>query len=38
MSWRCGAILGEIAEAGYDGRVVNGMDMDVFDLERVRAR
>lgn len=32
MAVRCGAILREIRDAGYDGRVVNGMDLDVFDV------
>ncbi len=31
MSWRCEAILREIREAGYDGVVVNGQDLDVFE-------
>lgn len=30
MAWRCDAILKEIREAGYDGPVVNGHDLDVF--------
>ena len=30
MAWRCEAILKEIADAGYDGPVVNGHDLDVF--------
>lgn len=30
MSWRCEAILQEIKDAGYDGSVVNGNDLDVF--------
>ncbi len=31
MAWRCDAILKEIAEAGYDGKVVNGQDLDIFE-------
>lgn len=30
MDWRCEAILQEIRDAGYDGPVVNGQDLDVF--------
>ena len=30
IAWRCDAILKEIREAGYDGPVVNGHDLDVF--------
>ncbi|MCD7818578.1 MAG: MBL fold metallo-hydrolase [Lachnospiraceae bacterium] len=30
MAWRCDAILQEIKDAGYDGKVVNGQDLDVF--------
>lgn len=30
MAWRCEAILKEIKDAGYDGPVVNGNDLDVF--------
>ncbi len=30
MAWRCDAILKEIADAGYDGKVVNGQDLDIF--------
>lgn len=30
MAWRCEAILKEIRDAGYDGPVVNGNDLDVF--------
>lgn len=29
---RCGAILREIRDAGYSGAVVNGEDLDVFDI------
>ncbi len=32
MAWRCEAILQEIKDAGYDGKVVNGNDLDVFTL------
>ncbi|MCD7738294.1 MAG: MBL fold metallo-hydrolase [Lachnospiraceae bacterium] len=31
MAWRCAAILQEIRDAGYDGEVVNGQDLDVFE-------
>ena len=27
---RCAAILQEIRDAGYDGEVVNGYDLDIF--------
>ena len=30
MAWRDAAILDEIRDAGYDGYVVNGKDLDVF--------
>lgn len=30
MAWRDEAILDEIREAGYEGYVVNGKDLDVF--------
>ena len=30
MAWRDTAILDEIRDAGYDGYVVNGKDLDVF--------
>ena len=30
MAWRDAAILDEIRDAGYDGFVVNGKDLDVF--------
>ena len=30
MARRCDAILREIREAGYDGPVVNGHDLDVY--------
>lgn len=30
MAWRCEKILQEIREAGYDGPVVNGYDLDIF--------
>ncbi|MCD7861932.1 MAG: MBL fold metallo-hydrolase [Lachnospiraceae bacterium] len=30
MAWRCEAILQEIKDAGYDGKVVNGQDLDIF--------
>ncbi len=30
MAWRCEAILQEIQDAGYDGKVVNGQDLDIF--------
>ena len=30
MAWRCDAILQEIRDAGYDGPVVNGQDLDIF--------
>ena len=29
---RCSAILREIRDAGYSGAVVNGEDLDVFDI------
>ena len=29
---RCGAILREIRDAGYSGAVVNGEDLDIFDI------
>ncbi len=32
MAWRCRAILDEIRDAGYDGKVVNGQDLDCFSL------
>lgn len=32
MDWRCEAILREIRDAGYDGPVVNGQDLDVFTV------
>ncbi len=32
MAWRCQAILQEIKDGGYDGKVVNGQDLDVFSL------
>lgn len=32
MAWRCEKILEEIRDAGYDGSVVNGQDLDVFEL------
>lgn len=32
MAWRNEAILQEIREAGYDGPVVNGQDLDIFEL------
>lgn len=32
MEWRCKAILQEIRDAGYDGRVVNGQDLDIFTI------
>lgn len=32
MAWRCRAILDEIRDAGYDGKVVNGQDLDCFPL------
>ncbi|MCD7750280.1 MAG: MBL fold metallo-hydrolase [Lachnospiraceae bacterium] len=31
MAFRCEAILQEIRDAGYDGRVVNGQDLDIFE-------
>lgn len=31
MAWRCEKILEEIRDAGYDGVVVNGQDLDVFE-------
>ncbi|MCD8067955.1 MAG: MBL fold metallo-hydrolase [Lachnospiraceae bacterium] len=31
MAWRCEAILQEIKDAGYDGEVVNGQDLDIFE-------
>ncbi len=31
MAKRCEAILKEIADAGYDGKVVNGQDLDIFE-------
>ncbi len=31
MAWRCEAILQEIRDAGYDGAVVNGQDLDIFE-------
>lgn len=31
MAWRCEKILEEIRDAGYDGAVVNGQDLDVFE-------
>ncbi len=31
MAWRDAAILQEIKDAGYDGPVVNGHDLDVFE-------
>ncbi|MDO4325206.1 MAG: MBL fold metallo-hydrolase [bacterium] len=31
MAWRCEKILEEIRGAGYDGAVVNGQDLDVFE-------
>ena len=30
MAWHDAAILDEIRDAGYDGYVVNGKDLDVF--------
>lgn len=30
MAWRDEAILDEIREAGYEGYVVNGKDLDIF--------
>ena len=30
MAWRCDEILKEIKDAGYEGPVVNGKDLDVF--------
>lgn len=30
MAWRCDKILEEIRDAGYDGTVVNGQDLDIF--------
>ena len=32
MAWRCRAILDEIRDADYDGKVVNGQDLDCFSL------
>ena len=32
MDVRCAAILEEIRQAGYDGKVVNGQDLDVFPV------
>lgn len=32
MDVRCAAILEEIRQAGYDGKVVNGQDLDVFSV------
>jgi len=32
MAWRCEKILEEIRDAGYHGPVVNGQDLDVFEL------
>lgn len=32
MDWRCKAILEEIRQAGYTGRVVNGQDLDIFTV------
>ena len=32
MAWRCQAILEEIRDAGYDGQVVNGQDLDCLSL------
>lgn len=32
MAWRCQAILQEIRDSGYEGKVVNGQDLDVFSL------
>lgn len=31
MAWRCEAILKEIKDAGYTGKVVNGQDLDIFE-------
>ncbi len=31
MAWRCEAILQEIRDAGYNGPVVNGQDLDIFE-------
>ncbi len=31
MAWRCEAILQEIRDVGYDGAVVNGQDLDIFE-------
>ncbi len=31
MAFRCEAILQEIRDAGYDGAVVNGQDLDIFE-------
>ena len=32
MAWRCEAILQEIKDAGYDGKVINGQDLDIFEV------
>ncbi len=32
MALRCEAILQEIRDAGYDGKVINGQDLDIFTL------
>lgn len=32
MAWRCEAILQEIRDSGYSGKVVNGQDLDVFSI------
>lgn len=32
MAWRCEAILQEIRDAGYDGAVCNGQDLDIFTV------
>lgn len=32
MAWRCEAILQEICDSGYNGKVVNGQDLDVFSI------
>ncbi|MCD8380023.1 MAG: MBL fold metallo-hydrolase [Lachnospiraceae bacterium] len=31
MAWRCDVILQEIKDAGYDGKAVNGQDLDIFE-------